>query len=158
MLDDSVEEQVGMLPLGPPSFPIGPTTKHNCIFGASALLAMQICLPASCFGLILTQTSMGGDLGRDHSELSRAAPIRYSQTRFQNLLPATRRSSGAGPSRPNGSRRGVHLRRRQGLADRLGSEFGEYAPQGADAWRERITVVLDDVVELLGESGGFFVG
>jgi hypothetical protein len=48
--------------------------------------------------------------------------------------------------------------RARGLADWLGSEFGEYAPQGADASRERIAVVLDDGVKLLCESGGFVVG
>jgi hypothetical protein len=42
--------------------------------------------------------------------------------------------------------------------DRLGSEFGEYAPQCAYAWRERIVVVLDDGVKLLDERGGFVVG
>jgi hypothetical protein len=46
----------------------------------------------------------------------------------------------------------------KGLADRLGSKLGEYAPQSADAWRERIAVPLDDGVKLLGESGGCVVG
>jgi hypothetical protein len=41
---------------------------------------------------------------------------------------------------------------------RSGPEFGEYVPQGADTWRERIAVVLDDGVKLLGERGGFVVG
>jgi hypothetical protein len=49
-------------------------------------------------------------------------------------------------------------RRRQGLAHRLRAEFVDDRPQRADAWRERVAVVLDDIVKLLGESGGFFVG
>jgi hypothetical protein len=52
----------------------------------------------------------------------------------------------------------IHLWRRQALADRLGSEFVEYAPQGADARRERIEVVLDDAVWFLSERGSFVVG
>ena len=51
----------------------------------------------------------------------------------------------------------IHLRRRQGLANRLRPELGEYAPQRADARRERVTVFLNDFVEFLGKSGGFFV-
>jgi hypothetical protein len=41
-------------------------------------------------------------------------------------------------------------RRRQGLANRLRPELGEYAPQRADARRERVAVVLYDLVKLLG--------
>ena len=44
------------------------------------------------------------------------------------------------------------------LPHRLGSEFGEYAPQSADASRERIAVPLDDGVKLLGQRGGFVIG
>jgi hypothetical protein len=44
----------------------------------------------------------------------------------------------------------IDLPRRQGLASRLRSELGEYAPQLADARPERVTVILDDVVKLLG--------
>ena len=47
--------------------------------------------------------------------------------------------------------------RRQGLAGGLRSELGEDAPQRADARRERVTVVFDDLVKLFGESDGFFV-
>ena len=43
-------------------------------------------------------------------------------------------------------RRRVHLRRRQGLANRLRSELGEDGSQRADTRRERVTVVLDNVV------------
>jgi hypothetical protein len=59
---------------------------------------------------------------------------------------------------PPGPRRRVHLRRRQGLAGWLPSELVENCPQRLNARREGIAVVLDDVVKLLGESGGFFVG
>jgi len=45
----------------------------------------------------------------------------------------------------------------QGLANRLRPELGEDAPQRADTRRERVTIILDDIVKLLGESGGFFV-
>jgi hypothetical protein len=38
------------------------------------------------------------------------------------------------------------------------SQLGEDRPRGADAGRERVGVALNDVVKLLGESGGFFVG
>jgi hypothetical protein len=38
-----------------------------------------------------------------------------------------------------------------------GSSLASYAAKGADARRERVAVVLDDVVKLFGESGGFFV-
>ena len=49
-----------------------------------------------------------------------------------------------------------HLRpRRHGLAHRLGSEFRDDLPQGADTWRERVAVALNDGVKLLGERGGF---
>jgi hypothetical protein len=48
--------------------------------------------------------------------------------------------------------------RRQGLAGGLGSELGEDCPQGSDARRERVGVIIDDIVKLLGESGGFVVG
>jgi hypothetical protein len=44
--------------------------------------------------------------------------------------------------------RRVHLQGRQGLAHRLRSELREYAPQRADARRERVAVVLDDIVKL----------
>jgi hypothetical protein len=62
------------------------------------------------------------------------------------------------PSSCGRSRRRIHLWRRQGLADRLGSEFREYAPQGLHARRERVTIVSGDVGKLFGQSGGFFVG
>jgi hypothetical protein len=42
--------------------------------------------------------------------------------------------------------------------DGLGSELREYVPQDADAMRERVMVVLNDIVQLTDESGGFFVG
>ena len=54
--------------------------------------------------------------------------------------------------------RRIHLPRQQGLAYRFRSELGEARPQRADARRERVTVILDDVVKLLGERVGFFVG
>ena len=47
-----------------------------------------------------------------------------------------------------------HFSRRQGLADRLGSELGEGSLQGADAGREQVFVT---VVKLLDKSGDFFV-
>jgi hypothetical protein len=47
--------------------------------------------------------------------------------------------------------------RGRGFADRLGPEFGEYAPQGADAWRELVAVVLDNGVTLIEHGDGFFV-
>jgi hypothetical protein len=37
------------------------------------------------------------------------------------------------------------------------SEFDKDRPQRADARRERVAVILDDFVKLLGESGGFFL-
>ena len=40
---------------------------------------------------------------------------------------------------------------------RLRSELGEDRLQGSDARRERMAAVLEDVVKLLGKSGGFFV-
>jgi hypothetical protein len=61
------------------------------------------------------------------------------------------------PASSDEARRGIHPRRRQGLAGRFRPELGEYAPQGADAMREGVTVVLDNLVKLLGKSGGFFV-
>ena len=54
-------------------------------------------------------------------------------------------------------RRRIDPPRRQGLADRLRPKLGEYGPQRAYARRERVTVALDNVVKLLGKSGGFFV-
>jgi hypothetical protein len=45
-----------------------------------------------------------------------------------------------------------------GTAGRLWPEFGEDGPQCADAMREGVAVVLDDLVKLLGKSGGFFFG
>jgi hypothetical protein len=59
----------------------------------------------------------------------------------------------ASPVSARGWRR-IHLRRRQGLADWLRAEFVEDGPQRTDARRERVAVVLDDVVKLLGKSGG----
>ena len=41
--------------------------------------------------------------------------------------------------------------------DRLGSELGEDRPQRADARRERVGVVLNDVVQFFDERGGLFV-
>jgi hypothetical protein len=82
---------------------------------------------------------------------------------FEALYPGERRGSALETSTLTASpvsafrRRRVDLRRRQGLAGRLRSKLGEYAPQSADARRERVAVVLDDVVKLLGESGGLFV-
>jgi len=53
------------------------------------------------------------------------------------------------PAAPNIRRcAGIQRPRRRGI------EFGQDRPQRADARRERITVVLDNVVQLLGESGG----
>jgi hypothetical protein len=52
---------------------------------------------------------------------------------------------------------GLHLRWRQRLADRLWSELGEDRPQGADTLREWVAVALNDIVKLLGKSGGFVV-
>jgi hypothetical protein len=47
------------------------------------------------------------------------------------------------------SRRRIDLRWwRQGLADRLGSEFSEDRPQGLDARRERVTIVSGGVGKL----------
>jgi hypothetical protein len=45
-----------------------------------------------------------------------------------------------------------------GLADRLGSQLGEYPSPSVDAQRERVTVALDDIVRLLGEADGFLIG
>ena len=53
--------------------------------------------------------------------------------------------------------RRVDLPRRQGLAYRFRPELGEDRPQRADARREGVAVVLDDIVKLLGQSGGFVV-
>ena len=50
-----------------------------------------------------------------------------------------------------------HLPRRQGLANRLRFELAEDRPQRADARRERVGVVLNDVVQFFDERGGFFV-
>ena len=47
---------------------------------------------------------------------------------------------------PFRSRWGIDLRRRQGLAGRLGSERRQDAAHGADARRQRITIALDNVV------------
>jgi hypothetical protein len=46
---------------------------------------------------------------------------------------------------------------RRRLADRLRSELGEDRPRRADARRERVAVILDDIVKLFDQSGGFFV-
>jgi hypothetical protein len=67
-------------------------------------------------------------------------------------------AAGAAASGRCRSRRGVRLRRRQRLAHRLRSELGKDRPQHSDARRERIAIVLDDGVKLLGESGDFVVG
>jgi hypothetical protein len=69
-----------------------------------------------------------------------------------------RTSSTASSSRQGGSRWRIHLRPRQGIAHRFVSEFGEHAPKGTDARRERRAVVLDDGAKLLGGRGGFVVG
>jgi hypothetical protein len=47
-------------------------------------------------------------------------------------------------------------RHRERLADRLRPELGEDRPQRADARRERVAVILDYFVKLLGECGAFF--
>ena len=44
------------------------------------------------------------------------------------------------------------------MRTRLQPELGEYASQRADARRERVAVVLGDIVKLLGKSGGFVIG
>ena len=66
--------------------------------------------------------------------------------------------TGPAPSCGGCSRRHIHLRRPQGLADRLRSDLAENAPQRADAMRKGVAAVLDDLVKLLGKGGGFFVG
>jgi hypothetical protein len=57
----------------------------------------------------------------------------------------------------DGSRRRINPRRRQGLAGRLGFEFGQDRPQGADARRELVFVALYDAVKLSDEGRGFVV-
>src|SRR5712675_279122 len=81
----------------------------------------------------------------------RVAGVRNVAADYQALAP-----SAPSPSRRR-SRRFVMLRRRQGLAGRLGPELREYAPQRTDAMREGVAVGLDDLVKLLGKSGSFFV-
>jgi hypothetical protein len=54
--------------------------------------------------------------------------------------------------------RRIDLGRRQGLPYRLRPELGEDRPRRADAARERVAVALNEIVKLLGESGGFFIG
>jgi len=49
------------------------------------------------------------------------------------------------------------LQRWEGLSHRVGADLGEDRLQRQDPRRERIAVVLDDIVKLFGESGGFFV-
>jgi hypothetical protein len=60
------------------------------------------------------------------------------------------------PSGRRCSGRRVHLRRRRGLADGLGSQLRE--DRGLYAPRERVTIVSGDVGKLFDQSGGFFVG
>jgi hypothetical protein len=63
----------------------------------------------------------------------------------------------SGSPAPRPARRRIPLRRRQRLAGRLRSELRQDGPQSADARGERVTVVLDDAVQLLGESDALFV-
>jgi hypothetical protein len=51
----------------------------------------------------------------------------------------------------------IHLRRRQGLANRLRSELDEDGPQGLDARGEGIAGIVDGAAKLLDESSGFVV-
>jgi hypothetical protein len=52
----------------------------------------------------------------------------------------------------------MHLPERQALADRLRPELGQDLALRPYLWAERVTVVFDDAVQLLGECGGFGVG
>jgi hypothetical protein len=58
------------------------------------------------------------------------------------------------PAAPNIRRCAGIQRWRRFRPRRRGIEFGQDRPQSADTRRERVTVVLDDIVKLLGESGG----
>ena len=60
-------------------------------------------------------------------------------------------------ARPFGARWSIHLRRRQGRPWWRRIQLVEDALQGADARRERVAIALDDIVKLLGKSGGFGV-
>src|SRR5260370_40696086 len=57
-----------------------------------------------------------------------------------------------------GSRRRVHLRRRQGLANRLRPELWEDRPQRADARRERVAVIVNSPAQQGRERAGLFFG
>ena len=61
------------------------------------------------------------------------------------------------PSGGSCSRWRVDFRRRRGLAGRLRSELREDRPQGADARRQRIAVVVDGTGQKGHEGGGFIV-
>jgi len=50
------------------------------------------------------------------------------------------------------------LQRREGLAHRLGADLGEERLQREDARRERIAVVLDDMVKLFRKILAFIRG
>ena len=85
------------------------------------------------------------------------SPIRYVPTwgypsRTKGSLPAASPAAVSG----GGARWRIPLRRRQGLANRLWSDLREYAPQRADARREREAVALDDIVKLLGKKDNAF--
>jgi hypothetical protein len=54
------------------------------------------------------------------------------------------------PAAPNIRRCAGIQRWRRFRPRRRGIEFGGDGPQRADAWRERVTVVFDDFVKLLG--------
>jgi hypothetical protein len=52
----------------------------------------------------------------------------------------------------------MHLRRRQGLASRLGSELGENVLQRADTRRQGIAIVGDSAGQKGDERDGFVFG
>jgi hypothetical protein len=110
--------------------------------------------PASGFWQILQRFMAGGWLTRGLLWSTVASEVSISAT-YSEPFDGIR--SHYTPSRSAGSRRRINLPRRQGLANRLRSELSEDRPQGADARRERAGVVLNDIVQLFDQSGGFFV-
>src|SRR5580704_15482460 len=75
------------------------------------------------------------------------ARVRFTQTKARAiLLRASGKSGCLGPRGTPPAARTAATMRRQRLANRLRPELGEDRPQRADARREGVTVVLDDVV------------
>ena len=124
---------------------------------------ISVCFDATFTNANVNAARASVNAAPNHAVIGSAARYRFTRAKNRSVLKGRGRSRNGGlcicgnlhrhrsyyPGRRRASyeaRWSIDLQRWQGFAHRLRSELGEYAPQSADARRERVSVALNDIV------------